>query len=202
MDNLRRLSFKTFLWCFFIAYNEKIAEIDKTLQNLHAYDAGARAKFNDLIQWLRQIIGEETKYGYHNKIQFLSAAVDFCPLESSTVFTTPGPAKGNFLMKGVPRSDEYLKPLGDSIQKILISNITNIYYVSNHQRSLLNLYPKNGRVGIPKPVVKASGRFVMPKKNLSFLSESSFSGTPLNVDAHETHVRSSKLNFQLQQESQ
>ena len=98
--------------------------------------------------------------------------------------------------------DEFLKPLEDSIKNQFISTVTNIYNVSNPQRSLFSLSAKNGGLGIPGPMVKASEQFEMSKKTSSLISDSIVNGTALDVDAHKTYVRSSKQSFQLENESQ
>ena len=74
--------------------------------------------------------------------------------------------------------------------------------MSNPQRTLFSLSAKNGGLGIPDPVVKASEQFEMSKKTSSLISDSIVNGTALDVDAHKTHVRSSKQTFQLENESQ
>ena len=135
-------------------------------------------------------------------IQLLSAAANFCPHESFSVFTKSVQAEWNFLMRVVPGCDEFLKPIEDSIKIQFISTVTNIYKVSNHQRSLFSLSAKNGGLGIPGPVVKASEQFEMSKKTSSLISDSIVNGTALDVDAHKTHVRSSKQSFQQENESQ
>ena len=74
--------------------------------------------------------------------------------------------------------------------------------MSNPQRRLFSLSAKNGGLVIPDPVVKASEQFEMSEKTSSLISDSIVNGTALDVDAHKTHVRSSKQSFQLENESQ
>ena len=143
----------------------------------------------------------ETK-NWQAKIQILSAKANFCSHESFSVFTKSVLAEWNFLMRVVPGCDEFLKPIEDSIKIQFISTVTNIHNVSNHQRSLFSLSAKNGGLGIPGPVVKASEQFEMSKKTSSLISDSIVNGTALDVDAHKTHVRSSKQSFQQENESQ
>ena len=104
-------------------------------------------------------------------------------------------------MRVVPGCDEFLKPLEDSIKNQMISTITNIYNVSNPQRSIFSSSAKNGGLGIPHPVLKAIEQFEMSKKTFSLISDSVLNGKTLDVDAHKTHVRSSKQSFQLENES-
>ena len=132
----------------------------------------------------------------------MSAAANFCPHESFPVFTKSVQAEWNFLLRVVPGCDEFFKPLEDSLKNQLISTITNIYNVSKPQRSLFSLSAKNGGLGIPDPVVKASEQFEMSKKTSSLTSDSILNGTTLDIDEHKTHVRSSKQSFQLENESQ
>ena len=74
--------------------------------------------------------------------------------------------------------------------------------MSNPQRSLFRLSAKNGGLGIPDQVVKASEQFEMSKKPSSLILDSILNGTTLDVDAHKTQVRSSKQSFQLENESE
>ena len=78
-----------------------------------------------------------------------------------------------------------------------ISTVTNIYKVSNPQRSLISLSAKNGELGIPKPVVRASEQFEMSKVTSFLIWDSILNATTLDVGAHKTHVRNSKQSFQL-----
>ena len=111
---------------------------------------------------------------------------------------------GIFVIRVVPGCDAFLKPLEDKKQKKnqFTSTVTNIYNVSNPQRRLFSLSAKNGGLGIPDPVVKASEQFEMSEKTSSLISDSIVNGTALDVDAHKTHVRSRKQSFQLENESQ
>ena len=87
-------------------------------------------------------------------------------------------AEWNFL-RVVPGCDEFLKPLEDSIKNQFISTITNIYNVSKPQRSLFTLSAKNGGLGIPDPVVRASEQSEMSKKTSSLISDPILNGTTL-----------------------
>ena len=64
---------------------------------------------------MKEFVNEKIK-NWHAKIQFLSAAANFCPHESFSVFTKSVQAEWNFLMRVVPGCDEILKPLEDSIK--------------------------------------------------------------------------------------
>ena len=150
---------------------------------------------------MKEFVPEKSK-NWQAKIQLLSAAANSCPHESFSVFTKSVQAEWNFLMRVVPGCDEFLKPLEDSIKNQFISTVTNIYNVSNPQRTLFSLSAKNGRLGIPDPKVKTSEQFEMSKKTSSLISDSIVNGTVLDVDAHKIHVRSSKQTFQLENESQ
>ena len=150
---------------------------------------------------MKKFVHEKIK-NWQTKIQFLSTPANFCPHESFSVFTKSVQAEWNFLMRVVPGCDEFLKPLEDSIKNQFISTVTNIYTVSNPQSTLSSLSAKIGGLGIPDPLVKASEQFEMSKKTSSLICDSIWNGTTLDVDAHKTHVRSSKQSFQLENESQ
>ena len=107
---------------------------------------------------MKEFVHEKIK-NWQAKIQLLSAATNFCPHESFSVFTKSVQAEWNFLMRVVPGCDEFLKPLEDSKKNQFISTVTNIYNVSNPQRKLFSLSAKIGGLGIPGPVVKASEHF-------------------------------------------
>ena len=118
------------------------------------------------------------------------------------MFTKSVQAEWTVLMRVVPGCDEFLKPLEDSIKNQFISTKTDIYNVSNPQRSLFSLSAKNGGLGIPDPGVKASEQFETSTKTSSLISDSILNGTTLDVGANKTHVSSSKQSFQLENESQ
>ena len=67
--------------------------------------------------------------------------------------------------------------------------------MSNPKRSRFCLSAKNGGLGILNPVAKASEQFEMSKKTTFLISDSILRGTKLDIDAHKTHVRSSKQNL-------
>ena len=114
---------------------------------------------------MKEFVHKKIK-NWQAKIQLLSAAANFCPQESFSVFAKSVQAEWNFLMRVVPGCDEFLKPLEDSIKNQFISTVTNIYNVSNPQHRLFSLSNKNGGLGIPDPVVKASEQFECPRKHL------------------------------------
>ena len=150
---------------------------------------------------MKESVQEKTK-NWQVKSQLLSLAANFYPHESFSVLTKSVQAKRNSLMRVVPCCDKFLKPLEDSIKHQFKSNIANIYNMSNPQRSLFSLSAKYEGLGVPDPVVKASEQFEISKKTSSLISGSILNGTTLDVDAHKTHVRSSKQSFQLENESQ
>ena len=150
---------------------------------------------------MREFVHEKVK-NWQAKIQLLSAAANFSPHASFSVFTKSVRAERILLKRVVPGCDEFLKPLEDSIKNQFISTITNIYNVINPLRSLFSLSAKNGGLGFPYPAVKASEQFEMSKKKSSLFLDSFLNGTTLDKDAHKTHVRSSKQSFQLENESQ
>ena len=152
---------------------------------------------------MKELVNEKKIKNLQAKIQLLSAAADFCPHESFSVFTKSLQAEWNFLMRVVPVCDELWKPLEDSIKNQLISTVTNIYNVSNHpQQNLFSLSAKNRGLGIPNSVVKASEQFEMTKKTSFLISDSISNGTTLDVDDYETHFCISKQSFQIENESQ
>ena len=114
---------------------------------------------------MKEFVHEKIK-NWQAKIQLLSAAANFCPHESFSVFTKSVQAEWNFLMRVVPGCDEVLKPLEDSKKNQFISTVTNIYNVSNPQRSLFSLSAKNGGLGISDPVKKASDSLKCPRNHL------------------------------------
>ena len=129
-------------------------------------------------RYLGGFIGDETsmKEFFHEKkwqakIQLLSAAANFCPHESFSVFTKSGQAEWTFLMRVLLGCDEFLEPLEDSIENQFISTITNIYNVRNPQRSLFSLSAKNAGLGIPNPMLKANEQFEMSKKTSSLIPD-------------------------------
>ena len=78
---------------------------------------------------MKEFVNEKIR-NWQAKIQLLSAAANFFPHESLSVFTKSVQAEWNFLIRVVPGGDEFLKPLEDSIKKQFISTITNVYKVS------------------------------------------------------------------------
>ena len=149
---------------------------------------------------MKEFVHEKIKK-WQAKIQLMSTAGNFCP-QSLSKFTKSVQAEWNFLMRVVPECNEFLIPLEDSIKNQFISTVTNIYNVSNPQRSLISLSAKNAELGFPIPVLKASEQFEMSKRTSFLFLESILNGTILDVDAHKTHVRSSRQSFQLENESQ
>ena len=99
---------------------------------------------------MKEFVHEKIK-NWQAKIQLLSAAANFCPHGIFSVFTKSVQAEWIFLMRVVQGCDEFLKPLEDSIKNQFISTVTNIYNLSNPQRSLFSLSAKNGGLGIPDP---------------------------------------------------
>ena len=94
---------------------------------LHLYERDENLKQKRYyLRYLGGFIGDETTMkefvrekvkNWQAKIQLLSAAANFCPHESFSVFSKSVQTEWKFLMRVVPGCDEILKPLEDSIKK-------------------------------------------------------------------------------------
>ena len=149
---------------------------------------------------MKEFVHEKIKK-WQAKIQLMSTAGDFCP-QSLSKFTKSVQAEWNFLMRVVPECNEFLIPLKDSIKNQFISTVTNIYNVSNPQRSLISLSAKNGEIGFPIPVLKASEQFEMSKRTTESIFGVYFEWNDIGRQRTQNSRSQQQTKFQLENESQ